>query len=120
MTAINAVDGAWIDYRGHRWHLQRRQARRMEWRCHATLTHMTFTDAELQREISAGNVKFFNGIGREPKAGKNSRVHGRRSASKLDHEEARRKLIYVLALREAGIPGEDKMPADWQGVIDAT
>ncbi len=120
MTAVRAVDGAWVDYHGHRYHLERRQGRTMEWRCRATLVHMVWTDAELQRQIATGKARFFSGIGRPPKDGNASRVHGQRKATDLDVEEARRKLIYVLALAEKGIPGEGKTPQDWQDVIDAT
>lgn len=120
MTAVRAVDGAWVDYHGQRYHLERRQDRKMEWRCRATLVHMVWTDAELQRKVASGEARFFSGIGRAPVNGKTSRVHGRRKASEIDHEEARRKLVYVLALKEAGIPAADKVQRDWQLVIDAT
>jgi putative transposase len=115
---MKVAEGAWINYAGQRWQLDRRQGNTMEWRCRATMVHKTFTDAELQREIAAGRVKFYSGIGRAPREGKSSRVHGKRRASELDHEEARRKLIYVLALRDAGMPGEDKAPDDWKRIID--
>ncbi|WP_242096095.1 transposase family protein [Sphingomonas sp. CROZ-RG-20F-R02-07] len=120
MTAVRAVDGAWVDYHGQRYHLERRQDRNMEWRCRSTLVHMVWTDAELQRKVASGEARFYSGIGRPPATGKVSPVHGRRKASEVDREEARRKLVYVLALREAGIPGEDKTGSDWELVIDAT
>lgn len=119
MTRTKVAEGAWIDYRGQRWHLERRQGSEMEWRSRATLTHMVFTDAELQRQINAGKARFFSGIGREPRDGKVSRVHGKRGPTEMDHEEARRKLIYVLAIREAGMPSEAHGPSDWETVVDA-
>ncbi|WP_210358083.1 integrase catalytic domain-containing protein [Sphingomonas beigongshangi] len=120
MTAVRAVDGAWVDYHGQRYHLERRQDHTMEWRCRSTLVHMVWTDAELQRKVASGEARFFSGIGRPPATGKASRVHGRRKPSELDFEEARRKLVYVLALREKGMPGADATPAKWQEVIDTT
>jgi putative transposase len=118
MTRIKLLDGAWIDYRGQRWHLERRHLDKIEWRCRETLTHQIFTDAELQKQIRLGKVSLFNGVGREPKTGRSSRVHGKRGASDIDLEEAKRKLIYVLALRSHGLPAEGRPESDWQQVID--
>lgn len=70
MTRAKLANGAWIDYRGQRWHLERRQDDKIEWRCGATLTHQIFTDAELQKQIRLGKVKLFDGVGREPKLGR--------------------------------------------------
>lgn len=119
MTRVKLEAGAWIDYRNRRWHLERRHDDKIEWRCRDTLTHHIFTDAQLQKEIRLGKVKLFDGVGREPHEGKVSRVHGRRTHSDLDIEEAKRKLIYVLALKREGIPGEGKTEQHWQKVIDA-
>ena len=127
MTRTRLEDGAWIDYQDQRWHLERRQGADIEWRCRRTLTHMVWTDAELQKRIGLGEVRLCDGVGREPRDGKTSRVHGARKASDLDNEEARRKMIYVLAIRaeaerkaaDSEDDGEGMGPADWQAVIDA-
>ncbi|HEV2567077.1 hypothetical protein [Sphingomonas sp.] len=119
MSYANIVTGAWIDYRSQRWKFERRQGRRLEWRSSSTFEHMVFTDAELQREIAKGKVRLFDGRGRAPATGTGSRIHGQRKATSDDLEEARRKLVYVLAIREAGMPREDATPDDWQVVIDA-
>lgn len=118
MTRMKVAEGAWINYHGHRWHLERRSGRTMEWRCRAIMGVHVFTDEQLQQEIAAGRVKFYSGIGRAPRDGKASRAHGQRRASDLDREEARRKLIYILALKEKGIPGDGMTPDNWTAVID--
>lgn len=118
MSYANIGDGAFIDYLGGRWRYQCRQDHTTEWRQSRTFEHVALTDRELQRLINRGELRLYNGDGRKPSTTRaTSSIHGQRSPSKADWEEAGRKLLFVQAIHAAGLFHPGASVADWELVI---
>lgn len=118
MSYSNILPGARIEYLGRSCRYERRQDHITEWRA-SNFEHFAFTDAELQKEIRLGNVRLWNGGGREPReASKSSKIHGQRGPTFADRAEAERKLVFVIAVHDNDLLRSSATPDDWQAVID--